>query len=304
MSPIFLIDGNNLGHLLGYIDKAAARYDSAGLLACLDGVARHLGVQGQDVEIVLFLDDVYAAERLGGWHVRVAPVPGGDADAAIRAFARSHADSQQILVSGDRALCGDVAMWGVVCLSPEAFISHYLVPARRAGFIGESASRRVGESAEGRPPTTDGRPRSAVSGQPPAFQGTMERQRQAATLARAEATLRGEPLPLSDVYRLDLSRWDDETEFALYLAERHLCPAHPDLTALDEMVAAIRAHCSQQARYFSTGRVIDRVFRLFLCRPEHTLSLDDLARLGETRRRKVKAAIEKYGERLGIVVVW
>jgi hypothetical protein len=70
------------------------------------------------------------------------------------------------------------------------------------------------------------------------------------------------------------------------------------------MIATIVEHCSRQPRYFSSGRVINRLFRLFLCRPEHTLSLDDLVRLAQTRRRKIRAAIARYGERLGIAGVW
>jgi hypothetical protein len=296
MSPILLIDGNNLGHVLGYIDKAAGRYDSAALLACLDGLARHLGAQGQEVEIVLFLDDVYAAERLEGWRVHVAPVPGGDADAAIRAYAQAHAGRPQILVSGDQALCGAAEMWGVVCLSPLAFVARHLVPARQAGFVDRAWPASYVEAGEEILP-------AAPTYHPPvqADGGELDRRRQAAALARAEAVLHGESLPAPDVYRLDLSRWTDEAELALYLAERHLCPAHADLTSPDAMIAAIRGHCSRQSRYFSAGRVIDRVFRLLLCRPEHTLSLGDLARLGKMRRRKVRAAIEKYGARLGIV---
>jgi hypothetical protein len=304
MLPILLIDGNNLGHALGYIDKTAARYDSAALLACLDGVARYLATQGQQTEILLFLDDVYAAERLGGWHVRVPPVPGGDADAAIRAYAQAHADQAQILVSGDQALCEDVTMWGVVCLSPQAFISRYLVPAQRAGFMSAPANQRFSEfAAEGGLSISPRHPRT-VNDPLLDFQGEVARRRQDEALNRARATLRGEPLPAPGVYRLDLGLWADETRLALYLAEHHLCPAHADLTDPGEMVAAIRAHCCHQPRYFSAGPVIERVFRLFLCRPEHTLSLDDLARLGRTRRRKVKAALEKYGGRLGIKPVW
>jgi hypothetical protein len=304
MPPILLVDGNNLGHVLGYIDKTAARYDNAALLACLDGVARHLAAQGQQTEVLLFLDDVYAAERLGGWHVRVAPVPGGDADAAIRAYAQAHAEHTQILVSGDQALCEDVTMWGVVCLSPQAFISRYLVPAQRAGFMDESASQRFNDSSAGERLAASPRRTPAVNDQLLDFQGEVERRRQDEALARARAVLRGEPLPAPDVYRLDLGLWADEVGLALYLAEHHLCPDHADLTDPGEMVAAIRAHCSRQPRYFSAGPVIERIFRLFLCRPERTLSFDDLARLGQTRRRKVKAALEKYGERLGIRPVW
>jgi hypothetical protein len=249
--------------------------------------------------MVLFMDDTYAVERLGGWQVRVAPVPGGDADAAIRAYAQTHADQPLILISGDRALCGDVAMWGVVCLSPEAFVSRYLVPARRVGFVDRDAPMSYVE-ASGDAPLAAGTPLSPER----ADWGTVERQRQVAALVRIEAMLRGESPPPPDAYRLELSQWADEAELALYLAERHLCPAHPDLTGPDEMVAAIREHCSRQPRYFTTGPVIDRVFRLFLCRSERTLSLGDLARLGQTRRRKVKAALAKHGGQLGIVVVW
>ena len=131
MSPIVLIDGNNLGHALGYIDKTCAHYDNTGLLKCLDGLTRYLSTQHQDIETILFLDDINAAERLEGWHVHVAPVPSGDADAAIRAYARAHAEHVQILVSSDRALCGDVAVWGVVCIPTGSFITHSLVPAAR-----------------------------------------------------------------------------------------------------------------------------------------------------------------------------
>jgi hypothetical protein len=297
--PIFLIDGNNLGHALGYIDKAAGRYDSANLLTCLDGAARYLAAHGQEVEIVLFLDDVEAVERLGGWQVHVAPVPDGDADAAIRAYARSHADRPQILVSGDQALCGDAALWGTVCLSPEAFASRYLVPANRSGYIDHELPTSYVEASDDVPPAAQAPPLPAS-----ADWGEVDRQRQATALARVEAMLRGKSPPRSDVYRLDLSCWVDETELALYLAEHHLCPAHSDLTAPDEMIATIRGHCSHQPRYLTAGRVIDRLFRIFLCRPEHTLSLDDLAHWGKTRRRKVKAALERYGEQLGIVAVW
>lgn len=307
MQPILLIDGNNLGHVLGYIDKTAERYDNILLLARLDGLARYLAAQGQDVTIVLFLDDVSAAERLGGWHVQVAPVPDGDADAAIRAYAQAHADHPQTLVSGDQALCGDVAVWGVVCRSPEAFVSHYLIPAQQAGFSSPMDSSKAGreialsyvESSEETPPTVQKPPARALDDQ-----GEADRQLQAAALERTEATLRGESLAPPDVYRLDLSHWDDVAELALYLAENHLCPDHPHLTDPDEMVAAICRHCSRQPRYFTAGRVINRVFRLFLCRPEHSLSLDDLARLAKTRRRKIKAAIIKHGERLRIEVMW
>jgi hypothetical protein len=295
--PILLIDGNNLGHVLGCIDKAAGRYDGAGLLAWLDGAACHLAGQGQETEIVLFLDDVYATERLGGWHVRVAPVPSGDADTAIRTYAQAHAGRPQILVSGDQALCGDVAVWGVVCLSPESFISRYLIPARQAGHI-DSDFYYV-EASEASP---------AAEPSPQPLSRTDQREvelgLQAETLARAEAILRGQPLPTPDVYRLELKRWADEAQLALYLAQHHLCPAHLELTDPAEMIEAIRTHCSRQPRYFTAGPVMDRIFRLFLCRAEHTLSLDDLTRLAQTRRRKVKAALEKHGERLGIVTAW
>ena len=70
---------------------------------------------------------------------------------------------------------------------------------------------------------------------------------------------------------------------------------------IKEMIRAIREHCSQQPRYFKSGRVINRVFRVFLCRSEGSLSLDDLARLTETRRRKIRAAIKRQGDQLGIV---
>ncbi len=295
MRPTVLIDGNNLGHILGYIDKAANHYDNAALLACLDGAAHHLMTQGQEVEIVLFLDDVHAAERLGSWLVRVAPVPDGDADAAIRAYARTHAGGPQILVSADRALCNDAAMWGVVPLAPSDFVARYLLPARQSGRV---AWRHVETGKE-----TPAREQDSTL-PIPGDQGADERRRQAATLVRAEAILRGQPLPAPDAYQLDLSRWSDEAELALYLAEHHLCPAHPDLTAPAEMTAAIRQHCSRQARYFTSGRVIDRLLRLFICRPEHTLSLADLADLSKTRRRKVKAVLKKQGARLGIMIAW
>jgi hypothetical protein len=307
MQPLLLIDGNNLGHVLGYIDKTVGRYDNTLLLACLDGLARYLAAQGQDVKIVLFLDDVTAAERLGGWHVHVAPVPDGDADAAIRAYAQTHADHPQTLVSGDQALCGDVAIWGVVCRSPATFVSQYLTPAQRAGFAtrmdspgaGEDISMSYVESSEETPPTAHKPSPHALDDR-----GQADRQLQAAALGRTEATLRGESLTPPEVYKLDLSHWDDAAELALYLAEHHLCPDHLHLTDPDEMVAAICRHCSRQPRYFTSGRVIYRVFRLFLCRSEHSLSLDDLARLAKTRRRKIRAAIKKHGERLGIEVMW
>ena len=135
-------------------------------------------------------------------------------------------------------------------------------------------------------------------------QGKRERWRQRAALDRAQAALEGKALPPPEVYRLDLERWDDAAELALYLAQNHLCPAHPHLTDPQDMIIAIREHCSLQPGYFTSGQIIDRVFRLFLCRPERTLSLDDLVRLAGTRRRKIRAVIEKYGERLGIVVKW
>lgn len=243
--------------------------------------------------MVLFLDDAQAAERLGSWLVRVAPVPGGDADAAIRAYAQEHASSPQILVSADRALCDDVALWGVAPLAPGDFAARYLLPARQAGPL----DWRHVEAGTETPAATPG-------SRPPGDRGAAERRRQAETLKRAEAILRGQPLPPPDAYQLDLERWSDEAELALYLAEHLLCPAHPDLTTPAEMVAAMRQHCSQQASYFSSGPVIDRLLRIFICRSERTLSLDDLTRLSGTRRRKVKAALEKQGARLGVVVVW
>jgi hypothetical protein len=305
MVSILLIDGNNLGHALGYMDKATGHYDSAGLLECLDAVSRYLTAQGHEIETVLFLDDVSAAERLGGWHVQIAPVPGGDADAAIRAYAQAHAERQQILISADQALCGDVAMWGVVCLPPSAFVSRYLIPAQHAGFFrGETGTNA--ELFSGSIEAAAEKSSTAPILFPHAVddQGEAERLLQIATLERAEATLRGEPFVPPEVYKLELSRWSDAAELALYLAENHLCPGHSDLTDPNEMIAAICEHCSQQPRYFTSGRVINRAFRVFLCRPEHTLSLGDLARLTQTRRRKVKAALQKYGERLGIVMVW
>jgi hypothetical protein len=307
MLPILLIDGNNLGHVLGYINKTAGRYDSGGLLACLDSIARYLEDQGQKAEIVLFLDDAYAMEHLGGWHVQVASVPNGDADAAISAYAQAHADHPQILVSGDQALCGEVAVWGVVCLSPQTFISHYLIPAHRAG---SSHSRDNSQTDQdwllSEPEVGAEIPPTARTSLPSSLEdrGEVDRQRQMEALERAEATLRGEPLTPPEVYRLNLSHWDDATELSLYLAEQHLCPNHPDLTKPSKMIDAIREHCSRQPRYFTAGRVINRVFRLLLCRPEHSLALDDLARLAKTRRRKIRAAINKHGERLGIVVAW
>jgi len=307
MTPILLIDGNNLGHVLGYIDKAAGHYDSASLLSCLDGVARYLATQGQEVRIVLFLDDADAAERLGGWHVQVAPVPSGNADVAIRAYAQAHADRPQTLVSGDQALCGDAAMWGCVCLPPEAFVARYLIPARRAGFSEQGDDEKLERdqplSALKRQDETPPK-RAKTFSFPLADQGAMDRQRQIAALKEAEASLRGEPLHAPDVYRMDLNLWADAAELALYLAEEHLCPDHPGLTDPSEMIAAIRDHCSHQPRYFTSGRLINRVFRLFLCRPEHSLSLDDLSRLAKTRRRKIRAAINRHGQQLGIVVAW
>ena len=299
MSPIVLIDGNNLGHALGYIDKASAHYDNAGLLKCLDGLARYLSTQHQDTETILFLDDINAAERLGGWHVCVAPVPNGDADAAIRAYARAHAERVQILVSSDRALCGDVALWGVVCIPIGSFITHYLVPARHAGFIDRDLPTRYVTASESAPPGT-----KTKSIPKPTLQGKKDRQHLVQTLAQTEALLRGDPLPTPETYRLYLGRWEDEAELALYLAEHHLCPEHADLTTPADMIAAIQNHCSRQPRYFTAGHVVDRIFRLFLCRSEHTLSLDDLARLAKTRRRKVKAVLEKHGDQLGILPVW
>lgn len=305
MLATLLIDGNNLGHVLGYIDKAAGRYDGIGLLSALDGVARYLAAQGQEVEIVLFLDDVTAAERLTGWRVQVAAVPEGDADAAIRAFAQTHADNPQILVSADQVLCNDAAMWGVVCLSPHAFISRYIVPARRAGFYAGGLETEPEAPLDYTQISDEGQTTFQELLSPPvADQGEADRRLQITALKRAEESLRGEPLAPPEVYRLDLSGWTDAAELALYLAEHHLCPDHRDLTAPAEMIATICEHCSRQLRYFTSGRVINRVFRLFLCRPEHTLSLNDLARLAQTRRRKIRAAIEKHGERLGIVVAW
>jgi hypothetical protein len=281
------------------MDKAAGRYDSANLLTCLDGAARYLAAHSQEAEIVLFLDDIEAVERLGGWQVQVAPVPDGDADAAIRAYASSHADRPQILVSGDQALCGDVALWGTVCLSPESFVSRYLVPANRSGYIDHELPTSYVEASDDVSPAPQTPPLPAS-----ADWGEIDRQRQATALARVEAMLRGELTPRPGVYRLALSRWADESDLALYLAEHHLCSSHSDLNDPREMIAAIRGHCSHQPRYFTAGRVIDRLFRLFLCRPEHTQSLDDLAHRAKTRRRKVKAALERYGEQLGIVAVW
>ena len=295
VQPTILIDGNNLGHALGYIDKATDHYDQAGLLSRLDNVARRLAAQGQPVEMVLFFDDIWAEERLGGWRVQGAPVPDGDADAAIRAYAQAHADRAQILVSGDRALCGDVSLWGVVCLSPQAFVSRYSPSARST----DANAFRAKE------PSPFDHPAPVAPMPDRSFQGVRDRQRQVAALARAEAMLRGETLSPPKVFRLDLARWSDPVELALYLSENHLCPAHADLTTPAEMIAAIRDHCCRQPRYFTAGRIIDRVFRLFLCRPEHTLTLDDLTRLSQTRRRKkVRAALLKYGGRLGIQVAW
>jgi hypothetical protein len=131
--------------------------------------------------------------------------------------------------------------------------------------------------------------------------GQMDRKLHQAALKQAHATLLGVPLPSPEVFVLDLSRWTDPAELALFLAEHHLCPQHLELTAPTEMIAAIREHCSQQPRYFTSGRVINRVFRVFLCRSERSLSLDDLARLTDTRRRKIRAAIHRHGVELGIV---
>lgn len=292
----FLIDGNNLGHALGLFDKASGRYDQSGLIVLLDSVARHLAAQGQEVEMLLFFDDVSAAERLGAWWVTLVPVPGGDADAAIRAHAQAHADQSQILVTADQDLQGDVSVWGVVSLQPEAFVGRYLTPALQAGHL---APADYVEPGLGPQPATV-TPATAV----PPDRGSLSRQAQAAALQRTLATLRGEALPMPDTYRLDLSRWSDEAELAIYLAERHLCPAHLDLTTPAEMIAAIRAHCSHTPGYFSSGPVIDRLFRLFVCRPEHSLSLDRLSQLASTRRKKVKAALQDKGERLGILPAW
>jgi hypothetical protein len=303
----FLVDGNNLGHALGFIDKESEHYDGAGLLSVLDGVARYLDDQGQVSEILLFLDDPSAPDRLGGWQVKVARVPDGDADAAIRSYAQQRAGSAQVLVSGDQALCDDVALWGAVCLSPTAFISRYLGPANREGYVRRPDGRAVDLGPTFRY-TEIGRelptPEPEVPHDPRNDQGGMARQRQSATLARAQATLRGEELEPPQVYRLDLSCWSDPSDLAVYLAENHLCPEHPELTAPDEMIKAIREHCSLEPRYFTAGRIVNRVFRLFLCRPEYSLSLDDLTRLAGTRRRKVRSAIQKYGAKLGILVHW
>ncbi len=292
--PFLLIDGNNLGHVLGYINRDANRYNQADLLARLDQVACYLSAHGQTVDMLVFFDDPTAAERLGGRYVQIAPAPSGDADAAIRAFAETHADHLQILVSGDRNLCGDVSLWGVVCLSPETFVAHYITLAHQADRA---------DAFEKEAPPVASKPLASLTR--PDFQGITERQRQAAALARAEAILRGEALPPPDVFRLDLNRWTDDAELALYLAENHLCPDHPDLTTPPEIIAAIRVHCCRQPRYFTSGHIIDRLFRLFLCRPEHTLTLDDLTRQSHTRRRrKVRAALQKHGGRLGIQVAW
>jgi hypothetical protein len=307
MTPILLIDGNNLGHVLGYIDKASGHYDSASLLSRLDGVARYLIAQGQGVRMILFLDDAYAAERLGGWHVQVASVPSGNADVAIRTYAQAHADQPQTLVSADQALCGDVVVWGAVCLSPEAFVARYLIPARRAGFCSQ---RNEAELKRDQPPSILERHEEKPPGGtrpspfPPDDQGESDRQRQIAALRQAAASLRGEPVPTPEIYRLELNLWTDAAELALYLAEEHLCPEHSDLTEPTEMIVAIRDHCSGQPRYFTSGRLINRIFRLFLCRPERSLSLDELAQLAKTRRRKIRAAIGKHGQQLGIVVAW
>jgi hypothetical protein len=305
MLSTLLIDGNNLGHALGYFDQTTGLYDTSSLLAHLDGVARYLATQSQEVKVVLFLDDVSAAERLGGWLVQVAQVPDGDADAAIRAYVQAHADQPQILVSADQALCDDVAAWGAVCLSPRAFASRYLIPAFDAGVRSGDVMTGVEQFPEDLRDSDATQP-AAQQTMPslPEDQGPMDRQRHTAALERTGATLRGQPLPPPDVYRLDLDHWDDDAELALYLAEHHLCTDHPDLTDPNEMITTIRIHCSRHPRYFSSGRVIDRVFRLFLCRSEHTLSLDDLTRLAGTRRRKIRAAITRYGERLGIKTAW
>jgi len=302
MVPAILIDGNNLGHVLGYIDRQTGRYDTAGLLACLDRISHYLAAQGQEVEMFLFLDDPDAAERLGGWHVQLAPVPNGNADTAIRAFAQSHSHRPQTLVSADRALCDDAAIWGAVCLSPRAFVSHYLVPARDAGFCGDDVemdSRLQLTYVEASQVTPN--PAQVQVDPPRRDLGQTDRQLLDAALKRAQATLYGAPLPSPEVFVLDISRWTDAAELAMFLADQHLCSQHTELTVPLDMITAIREHCSQQPRYFTSGRVIDRVFRLFLCRSEHSLSLDDLARLANTRRRKIRAAINKYGDRLGIV---
>jgi hypothetical protein len=306
MVHLMLIDGNNLGHALGYMEKATDRYNSADLLACLDGVARHLSALGQNMQLVLFMDDPSFAERLGGWFVHVHPVPGGDADVAIRAYARAHADRTQTLVSADQDLCASVALWGVRCLSPDAFVSGYVVPARDAGWVACYGNEPDREHSLHYVETSEAAPAQEQDTVPPPDedQGKRERRRQREALDRAQAALEGKTLPPPEVYRLDLERWHDPAELALYLAQNHLCPAHPHLTDPQDMIAAIREHCSLQPRYFTSGQIIDRVFRLFLCRPERTLSLDNLARLAETRRRKIRAVIEKYGERLGIKVKW
>jgi hypothetical protein len=307
MLPTLLIDGNNLGHVLGLIDKATGTYDTIGLLNRLDQVARFLATQGQETKIILFLDDATAAERLSGWHVDVAPVPEGDADAAIRTYAQAHAHHPLTLVSADQALCGDAAMWGAVCLSPEAFISRYLVAARQTGSSRYQATTK--NDSDFRQYLIENGDKTDLTGQASssesyADQGQADRKLQTAALERTRATLRGEPLPVPEIYRLNLDKWKDPAELALYLLEHHLCSAHHDLTDPEEMILAIRQHCSQQPRYFTSGRIINRVFRLFLCRPEHSLSLNDLVQLAQTRRRKIRAAIEKYGEQLGIEVAW
>jgi hypothetical protein len=302
MVPVILIDGNNLGHVLGYIDRQSGHYDSAGLLACLDRISHYLVSLGQEVEMFLFLDDPDAAERLGGWHVQVVPVPSGDADTAIRAFAQSRANQPLTLISADRILCDDAAAWGAVCLSPQAFISRYLVPAQDAGFCGDDGEMESKlqltyvEASQVAP-----NPQKVQEDASRRDLGQADRKLYQATLKQAHATLLGVPLPPSEIFMLDLSRWTDLAELALYLAEHHLCPQHLELTAPMEMIAAIREHCSQQPRYFTSGRVINRVFRVFLCRSERSLSLDDLARLTDTRRRKIRAAINKQGDQLGIV---
>ncbi len=294
--PALLVDGNNLGHALGLFDKAAGRYPQHELVALLDSVARHLTARGQETDILLFFDDPFAFERVGAWWVTLVPVPGGDADAAIRAHARAHADRTQILVSGDQALQGDVSVWGVVPLGPDAFIERYLDPALQAGYLAPSHYVETGQAP---PPAAP--PQRAEE---PTDHGLRSRRAQSKALERALATLRGEPLPQPDTYRLDLGRWPDEVELALYLAERHLCPAHPDLTTPAEMIAAIRTHCSRQPGYFTSGPVVNRLFRLFLCRPEHSLSLDRLSQLASTRRKKVKASLRDKGDRLGMVPAW
>jgi hypothetical protein len=305
MSAIWLVDGNNLGHVLGYINKADGRYDTVALLQSLDGVARYLATQRQEVNIVLFLDDIHAAEQLGGWLVQVAPVPEGDADAAIRAYARAHSEQLQLLVSGDRELCDDAAIWGVVCLPPLDFVSRYLTPARQAGFY----TGDVEITLDAEEINTGSAPKTSGLTPAPSYvtvqdQGEIERQSQINALKQTRATLRGEQPTAPKAFKLDLSHWADPADLAIYLAEHHLCQQHAELTDPQEMIAAIVQHCSKQPRYFTSGRVINRLFRLFLCRPEHTLTLDDLVRFAHTRRRKIRSAIDRYGERLGIIAVW